>query len=122
MVSAHAPAYSLSFSAKHAVEAEVTTRLADGMACRATQPEALEEILRNVDHIVEVTDQEVGEAMRSIFECTHNCAEGAGAAPVAAIAKEASIIKGLKIAAVISGGNVDRQVFAATLADHAGNS
>lgn len=122
VVSAHAPAYSLSFSAKHAVEAEVTTRLADGMACRATQPEAFEEILRNVDRIVEVTDQEVGEAMRSIFECTHNCAEGAGAAPVAAIAKEAGIIKGLKIAAVISGGNVDRQVFASTLAGHAGNS
>lgn len=118
VVSAHARAYSLSFSAKRSVEAEVTTRLADGMACRTPQPEALEVIWRYVDRIVEVTDQEVGEAMRNIFECTHNCAEGAGAAPVAAIAKEVNVIKGLKVAAVVSGGNVDRHVFSSILADH----
>lgn len=118
VVSAHARAYALSFSAKRPVDAEVTTRLADGMACRTPQPEALEAILRYVDHIVEVTDQEVGDAMRNIFEDTHNCAEGAGAAPVAAISKEANILKGLKVAAVISGGNVDRHVFASILSEH----
>lgn len=119
VVSSHARAYALSFSERLPVEAEVSTRLADGMACRTPQPEALEAIWRYVDRIVEVTDQEVGEAMRNIFEDTHNCAEGAGAAPVAAIAKEASIIKGLKVAAVISGGNVDRHVFASILSEHA---
>lgn len=119
VVSAHARAYSLSFSARRLIEAEVTTRLADGMACRTPQPEALEAIWRYVDRIVEVTDHEVAEAMRSIFESTHNCAEGAGAAPLAAVAKEAAVIKGLKIAVVVSGGNVDRHIFASILADHA---
>jgi threonine dehydratase len=86
------------------------------MACRTPHPEALEVIWRYVDHIVEVTDHEVAEAMRTLYECTHNCAEGAGSAAVAAIAKERNEVKGKKVAAVLSGGNVDRSTFAKVLA------
>jgi threonine dehydratase len=115
VVSAHARAYSLSFASKQAIESPVTTRLADGMACRTPQPEALEVIWKYVDRIVEVTDDEIAGAMRTLYECTHNSAEGAGAAAVAAIAKERSEVRGKKVAAVLSGGNVDRSIFAKVL-------
>lgn len=116
VVSAHARAYALSFAAKQPIDSPVSTLLADGMACRTPQPEALESIWKYVDRIVEVTDEEIAAAMRTIFECTHNSAEGAGAAAVAAIAKERDRIKGKKVAAVLSGGNVDREVLAKVLA------
>jgi threonine dehydratase len=118
VVSAHARAYALSFSSKKPMDSEVTTRLADGMACRTPEPEALEVLWRHVDRIVEVTDEEVAQAIAIVFQCTHNCAEGAGAAPFAAIRKERSRLKGRKVAAVLSGGNIDREVFASVLARH----
>ena len=116
IVSAHARAYALSFAAKRATDAPVSTRLADGVACRTPHPEALEIIWKNVDRIVEVTDDEIAGAMRTIYECTHNCAEGAGAAAVAAIEKDRGSIRGLKVVAVLTGSNVDRKTFAAVLA------
>lgn len=64
-----------------------------------------------------MTDDEVEAAMRMLFECTHNTCEGAGAAAVAAAAQEQSRIAGQKIAIVVSGGNVERDVFAAVLSE-----
>ncbi len=116
VVSAHAQAYAKSFAAKKPVESPVSTQLADGMACSTTDPEALELILDGVERIVEVTDAEIAEAMRTIFECTHNVSEGAGAAGFAAAMKEKGKIGGLKVGTVLSGGNVDRDLFAAVLA------
>lgn len=120
VVSAHARAYALSFASKRPTDAPVTTVLADGMACRSPQAEALDVIWKYLDRIVEVTDEEIALAMRTVYECTHNCAEGAGAAAVAAIAKERDSIRGRKVAAVLSGGNVDRQTFVTALAGGAG--
>lgn len=116
VVSAHAVAYAESFAAGHPVESAASTRIADGMACRTPEPGALELILRGVDRIVRVTDDEVRSAMRVMFECTHNTCEGAGAAPVAAALQEKERISGSRVAVVLSGGNVDRNVFAAVLA------
>ena len=118
VVSAHARAYALSFQARKPVDAEVTTQLADGMACRTPEPEALEAIWKHVDRIVEVTDDEVAQAIAILFQCTHNCAEGAGAAPFAAIRKERGRLAGRKVAAVLSGGNIDRHLFANVLSRH----
>lgn len=115
VVSAHATAYADSFSARRPIEAPVTTLLADGMACRTPEPAALELIWRGVDRIVQVTDDEVAAAMRMLFESTHNTCEGAGAAAVAAAAQERSRIAGRKVAVILSGGNVDRSVFATVL-------
>jgi threonine dehydratase len=115
VVSAHARAYALSFAAKRIIESEATTVLADGMACRTPVPEALDIILRYADRIVEVTDDEVAGAIRAIYECTHNCAEGAGAAGFAASLKERARTVGQKVAFVLSGGNIDRQPFANAL-------
>ncbi len=68
-----------------------------------------------MNRIVEVTDNEVAEAIRIIFECTHNTAEGAGAAAIAAAFKERERLRGRKVGAVLSGGNIDRKVFAEIL-------
>ena len=112
VVSAHARAYAASFQAHELLEAPVTTRIADGLACRVPHPEALEIIWQGVDHIVEVTDQEISVAIQHLYECTHNMAEGAGAAPTAAAFQERERNQGRKIAVVLSGGNIDRNVFA----------
>jgi threonine dehydratase len=115
VVSAQARAYAASYIAKQPVSSPVTTRIADGMACRVVHPEALKVILHQLDGIVEVTDDEVEDAIRVIFECTHNVAEGAGAAAVAAIIKERCINQGQKAGAVITGGNIDRNILARIL-------
>ncbi len=115
VVSTEAAAYSKSFEAGIPIEVLANTRIADGMACRRPNEQALEHILNNVDRIVEVTDDEVEQAMRDLFECTHNVAEGAGAAAVAAVAKESGNLKHKKVAAILCGGNVDRSVFAPIL-------
>lgn len=115
VVSSHARAYAESFARRQPVDCPVSTRLADGVACRSPNPEALEVIWRGVDRIVEVTDTEVAEAIRTIFECTHNVSEGAGAAAVAAALQERSRNVGRKIAVTLTGGNIDRDLFASVL-------
>ena len=116
VVSAHATAYAESFAAGAPVESPVSTRLADGMACRVVEPAALELILGGVERIVQVTDGEIAVAMRVLFECTHNIAEGAGAAAAAAALQEAGRNTGRRVGIVLSGANVDREVFAGVLA------
>jgi threonine dehydratase len=116
VVSAHATAYLDSFRAGHAVAAPVSTLLADGMACRVPDEEALAIMLREVDDIVAVTDDEVAEAMRIYFSDTHNVAEGAGAAPLAAAMQRSEAFAGRSIGLPLTGGNVDRAVFARVLA------
>lgn len=115
VTSAHAPAYARSFEYKETVERPARTMIADGLACRVPEPGALDIIFKHVSRIVEVTDQDVEEAMRLIFSATHNVAEGAGAAGVAAAKQEQDKIKGKKVATILCGGNVDRSVFARVL-------
>ncbi len=116
VVSAHATAYLDSFRAGHAVESPVRTLLADGMACRVPDDEALQIIRREVDDIVAVTDDEVATAMRALFADTHNVAEGAGAASLAAAVQQRSHWAGREIGVALTGGNVDSDVFARVLA------
>jgi threonine dehydratase len=97
------------------VEAPVTTQLADGMACRVADPEALQVMMGQIDHIVQVTDAEVAQAMRDLFACTHNVAEGAGAASFAAAMQERSSLRGQTVGITLCGGNVDSSVFAEVL-------
>lgn len=116
VVSAHAPAYKLSFEARKPLEHGVTTELADGMACRVPDEAALEIIWRGAARILAVTDDEVAAAMRLYFSATHSTAEGAGAAPLAGALQERARNRGKRIAVVLSGGNVDRAMFARVLA------
>jgi len=115
VVSAHAPAYRLSFAAGRPIEAPVSTRLADGMACRVPEPQALAIIRREVDDVVAVTDEEVAQAMRALFADTHNVAEGAGAAALAGLLQQRGRWAGRRVGLALSGGNVDSGVFAQVL-------
>jgi threonine dehydratase len=116
VVSAHATAYRDSFVAGRLLEAPVSTLLADGMACRVPDEAALAIILREVDDVVAVSDDEVAEAMRIYFSDTHNVAEGAGAAPLAAALQRRADFAGCSLGLALTGGNVDRAVFARVLA------
>ena len=116
VVSRHATTYADSIAAGRVVEAPVTTQLADGMACRVADPEALAVMAPHIDHIVQVSDAEVAAAMRAIFTDTHNVAEGAGAAAFAAALQEKNQLAGQNVGLALTGGNVDAQVFAEVLA------
>ena len=116
VVSAKAPAYALSFAQRKPVSHESATMIADGMAVRVPDEDALDVICKYADRIVEVSDSEIEEAMRAIYSDTHNVAEGAGAAGAAALLKEKDKIAGKKAGIILSGANVDRAVFARVLA------
>jgi len=111
VVSAHAPAYKKSFEAGYKIEAPVSTQLADGLACRVPDEVSLEIILSSVDHVLAVSDSEVAAAMKLLFVATHNVAEGAGAAALAAAMQVKRELGGLKIALPLCGGNVDARQF-----------
>lgn len=120
VVSAHATTYADSLAAGHVVPAPVSTDLADGMACRVAEADALTVLASEVDHVVQVSDAEVAAAMRLLFATTHNVAEGAGAAGLAAAWQERDRLRGLVVGTTLSGGNVDSERFARVLAgaDH----
>ena len=117
VVSEQAPTYALSFEQKKIVEAPAQTALADGLACRIGNEQALQVMLKNVERVVRVNDAEVAHAMRAMFTDTHNVVEGAGAAALAAATKEASQLKGKRVALVATGGNVDSDVFSRVLSN-----
>ena len=115
VVSSHATTYADSLAAGRVVEAPVTTQLADGMACRVADPEALAVLAPHIDHIVQVSDAEVAAAMQALFTDTHNVAEGAGAAALAAALQERELLQDKTVGLALTGGNVDASVFAQTL-------
>jgi threonine dehydratase len=115
VVSAHATTYADSLAAGHVVEAPVTTQLADGMACRIADAQALPILAEGLDHVVQVSDTEVAAAMQALFADTHNVAEGAGAAGLAAALQERTTLRGRVVGTVLSGGNVDASVFGQVL-------
>ncbi|MGY8997235.1 MAG: threonine dehydratase [Alphaproteobacteria bacterium] len=117
VVAENAPAYALSLAQGRPVSTNSADTIADGMACRVPNNDAVVEIAKGVERIVTVTDAEICQAMRHYFTDTHNVAEGAGAAPLAALIKERDAMAGRKVAVILSGGNVDRDVFAGVLAD-----
>jgi threonine dehydratase len=116
VVAEEAPCIALSFEAGRTVATNSARTFADGMACREPHPLALEHILAGAGRIVQVSEDEIAAASRAYFEDTHNVAEGAGAAPLAALMKERSKLAGKRVGLVLSGGNIDRPVFAEVLA------
>ncbi len=115
VVSAHAPAYLLCFASGTSVAAPVTTVVADGLACRVPDAASLEIIVRQVDEIVAVTDDEVMAAMKLLYVASHNAAEGAGAAALAAALQIRSRLRQHRIGLPLSGANVDSDQFARIL-------
>jgi len=116
VVSERADAYARSFAARSPVATDSADTLADGLAVRAPDPEALAVILRGAERVVTVSDEQIVAAMGHYFACTHNVAEGAGAAPLAALLAERDAHAGRRVAVVLSGGNVDRELYLRALA------
>ncbi len=115
VVSTGATTYADSMTAGRVVEVPVSTRLADGMAVRRADADALAVLRDHLDHIVQVSDAEVAQAMRDLFTDTHNVAEGAGAAAFAAAMQERARLAGQVVGVTLCGGNVDASVFAQVL-------
>ena len=115
VVSRHATTYADSIAAGRVIEAPVTTQLADGMACRVADQAALDILIPHLDHVVQVSDTEVAAAMRALFTDTHNVAEGAGAAALAAALQEQGSLRGQCVGLALTGGNVDAPVFSEVL-------
>lgn len=116
VVSATADCYARSFEAGHVVETSSAVTFADGMACRSPDPEAFDVIRRGAARIVRVTDDEVAAAIRTYYTGTHNLAEGAGAAPLAAAMQERAALAGRRVALILCGGNIDARWLAEVLA------
>jgi threonine dehydratase len=116
VVAGNAPAYALSFAAGHPVATASSDTIADGMACRVPEPAAVELINRYAERVVTVSESEIEAAIRHYFTDTHNLAEGAGAAPLAALLQERERMAGKRVGLVLSGGNIDRAQYARVLA------
>ena len=108
VVAEAANAYGRSVAAGRVVPTDSALTFADGMAVRVPDATALEVIRRGADRVVEVSDDEIAEAIRIIYSATHNCAEGAGAAALAALIKERKRLQGRRVAVILSGQNIDR--------------
>jgi len=117
VVAENAPAYALSFEAGKPVSTNTGDTIADGMSCRVPVPGAVDAIRRGAAGVVRVSEAEIPAAMRHYFTDTHNVAEGAGAAPLAALLKDRERWRGQKVGLILSGGNVDRPVFQAVLSE-----
>lgn len=105
VVSEHAPAYALSLQQHRLVEQSSTTRVAEGVACKTPNQDALEQITAHAHEIITVNDAEAITAMREIIQATHNIAEGAGALAYAALSKRRAQWAGKRVACVLTGGN-----------------
>ena len=117
VVSSAADAYAQSVEQGRIVTTDTANTFADGMACRMPAPEALEIIREGAARIVRVNDAEIRQAICALHEDTHNLAEGAGAAALAAAIQEREHNRGERIAVVLSGGNIDRPLLAGILAE-----
>lgn len=116
VVAANADAAKTAFETGVAGETESARTFADGMAVRVVVPEALEIYAKGAERIVSVTDDEIAEAVRTYYRTTHNLAEGAGAAPLAALMQEREQMVGKRVAVILCGGNIDAGVFSEVLA------
>jgi threonine dehydratase len=115
VVADNAPAFALSFEAGHPLQTNTARTFADGVACRDPPVEALEIICRGASRVVRVSEDEIAQAIRIYYTTTHNLAEGAGAAPLAALMKERTRYAGRRVGLILSGGNIDMPVMAQIL-------
>jgi threonine dehydratase len=117
VVASGAPAYALSFAARQPVSTNRADTMADGLACRSPDAEAVATIVAGAERILTVEEHEIRAAMRHLFSDIHNLAEGAGAATLAALLQERERMAGKRVAIVLSGGNIDRELYREVLGE-----
>jgi threonine dehydratase len=111
VVAENAPCYALSFDQGEPISTNSSETVADGLAVRVPDADALAIIMAGADRVLTVSEGEIMAAMGHYFTDTHNLAEGAGAAPLSGLLKEREKMAGRKVGLVLSGGNVDRELF-----------
>ena len=116
VVASNAPAMALSFAAKKPVPTDSANTFADGMATRDPRQEAVTIIKRGAARILQLSEDDIAEAVRAYFQDTHNIAEGAGAAPLAGLMQERTRMAGKRVAVILTGGNIDASVYQRILA------
>jgi threonine dehydratase len=116
VVSERFDAYARSFECGSIVSTDAAFTFADGMAVRCPVPASFDVIRCGAERIVRVCDPSIAAAIRVLHEDTHNLAEGAGAASLAALAGEAEGMRSRKVGVVLCGGNIDRAWAAQILA------
>lgn len=116
--STEAPSFALSFAAGTVVTTETANTLADGIATRVPDADAVAMIRKGASRIVQVTDDEIAAAVRAYWTDTHNLAEGAGAAPLAAALKDKQKLRGKRVGLILTGGNIDFDLFQRWIVQH----
>src|SRR5215510_9635670 len=111
VVARKAPAMALSFAAGKPVPTDSAQTFADGMATRDPRQEAVAIIKRGAARILQLSEDDIAQAVRCYFQDTHNIAEGAGAAPLAGLMQERARMAGKRVAVILSGGNIDASVY-----------
>ena len=111
MQSTEAPSYALSFAAGTVVRTNTSNTLADGMATRVPDAEALAIIRRAPRTSCRSPTTKSPQAMRAYWTDTHNLAEGAGAAALAAALQEKAKLRGKRVGLILTGGNIDFDLF-----------
>jgi threonine dehydratase len=109
--STEAPSYALSFAARAVVTTKTSNTRADGVATRIPDADAVAIICKGASRVVQVTDDEIASAMRAYWTDTHNLAEGAGAAALAAALQDKARNRGRRVGLILSGGNIDLDRF-----------
>lgn len=115
VVSTEAQAAKLSFDSGVITETPSANTFADGVAVRVPVPEAFAIYAKGAERIVAVNDDEIRNAIRALYRDTHNVAEGAGAASLAALLQEKDMMQGRAVGIILSGGNIDAADYAAIL-------
>jgi threonine dehydratase len=110
VVAENAPAFALSFAAGHPVKTNSAATFADGVATRDPPAEAIEIVSKGASRVVRVREDEIAQAIRLYYTATHNLAEGAGAAPLAALLREKGRYAGKRVGLILTGGNIDMPV------------
>ena len=114
----NAAATAKSFAARRPISTDSALTFADGIATREPSAVAIEVICKGAARFVEVSDDEIAEAMRIYFDDVHQIAEGAGAAPLAALLQERQRMANRNVGVILSGGNIERARMLQVLAGH----
>lgn len=107
VVASAAAGAKLSAEAGRVIETSSARTFADGMAVRVPVQAALDIYGAGAARIVAVGEDAIAEAVRLYFTATHNLAEGAGAAALAALMAEGGRMTGRRVGLILSGGNID---------------
>jgi threonine dehydratase len=102
-----ADAFARSWRGPARVETDRVATIADGMATRMTYDLTFSILKNQLDEVVTLDEDELKDAVRAALQLTHNLAEPAGAAPLAAARRTTPELAGRKVVCVMTGGNID---------------